>query len=111
MSRALPYCQPQGDGNGYHDNGYDKLDGDWLTYYKVAKGFVKRVRPEDRQDFLHDLLFTMHKVKATFPHLFLGGGLSFLWWLCITHSPCQSGNDELVEADIFALGLQCQGFM
>jgi len=27
---------------------------------------VKRVRPEDRQDFLHDLLLTMAKVKAKY---------------------------------------------
>jgi len=26
----------QDDGNGYHNNGYDQLDGEWLTYYKVA---------------------------------------------------------------------------
>jgi len=42
----------QGNGNG---NGYDHLDGDWVLYSKVARGFVKRVKPEDRQDFLHDL--------------------------------------------------------
>ncbi len=56
----------QGNGNGYHSNGYDQLDGDWAVYYKVAKGFVKRVKPEDRQDFLHDLLLTMAKVKAKY---------------------------------------------
>ena len=50
-------------GNG---NGYDQLDGDWLTYYKVAKGFVRRVRPEDRGDFLHDLLLVMAKVKVKY---------------------------------------------
>jgi len=52
-----------GNGNG---NGYSQLQGDWSMFYKVAKGFVKRVRPEDRQDFLHDLLLTMHKVKAKY---------------------------------------------
>ena len=56
----------QDDGDGYHGNGYDQLDGDWLTYYKVAKGFVKRVKPEDREDFLHDLLLVMAKVKAKY---------------------------------------------
>ena len=55
--------QYQGNGNG---NGYSHLQGDWATFYKVAKGFVKRVRPEDRQDFLHDLLLTMAKVKAKY---------------------------------------------
>jgi hypothetical protein len=49
----------QGNGNGYHG-----LDGDWALYYKVAKRFVRRVKPEDREDFLHDLLIEMAKVKA-----------------------------------------------
>jgi len=63
------------DGNGYqgngnngngNGNGYSQLQGDWSIFYKIAKGFVKRVRPEDRQDFLHDLLLTMYKVKAKY---------------------------------------------
>ena len=52
-----------GNGNG---NSYSHLQGDWAMFYKVAKGFTKRVKPEDRQDFLHDLLLTMHKVKAKY---------------------------------------------
>ena len=59
----------QGNGNGYHGNGhngYDRLDGDWLIYYKVAKGFTHRVKPEDREDFLHDLILEMAKVKAKY---------------------------------------------
>jgi hypothetical protein len=55
----------QGNGNG-NGNGYHGLNGDWGLYYKVARGFVKRVRPEDRGDFLHDLLLTMAKVKAKY---------------------------------------------
>jgi len=62
--------QYQGNGNGNNGNGngngYSQLQGDWSMFYKVAKGFVRRVRPEDRQDFLHDLLLTMHKVKAKY---------------------------------------------
>jgi len=62
--------QYQGKGNGNNGNGngngYSQLQGDWSMFYKIAKGFVKRVRPEDRQDFLHDLLLTMHKVKAKY---------------------------------------------
>ena len=50
-------------GNG---NGYDHLDGDWALFYKVAKGFLRRVKPDDRQDFLHDLFLTMAKVKAKY---------------------------------------------
>jgi hypothetical protein len=52
--------------NGYQGNGYDQLDGDWALYYKVAKGFIRRVKPEDREDFLHDLLLAMAKVKAKY---------------------------------------------
>jgi hypothetical protein len=55
----------QGNGNG-NDNGYGHLEGDWALFYKVAKGFTKRAKPEDRQDFLHDLLLTMHKVKVNY---------------------------------------------
>jgi len=56
------------DGNGYqgNGNGYHNLDGDWLTYYKVAKCFVRKVKPEDREDFLHDLLLAMARVKAKY---------------------------------------------
>jgi len=50
-------------GNG---NGYDHLQGDWALFYKVAKGFIRRVKLEDRQDFLHDLLITMYKVKVKY---------------------------------------------
>ena len=55
-------------GKGYqgNGNGYDHLQGDWALFYKVAKGFTKRVKPEDRQDFLHDLLLVMAKVKAKY---------------------------------------------
>ena len=53
----------QGNGNG---NGYSHLEGDWALFYKVAKGFTHRVKLEDRQDFLHDLLLTMAKVKAKY---------------------------------------------
>ncbi len=51
----------QGNGNSYHH-----LNGDWALYYKIAKGFIRRVKPEDRQDFLHDLFLTMAKVKAKY---------------------------------------------
>ncbi len=54
------------DSDGYHGNGYDHLDGDWATYYKVARYFVHRVKFEDREDFLHDLMLEMVKVKAKY---------------------------------------------
>ena len=58
--------QGNGNGNNGNGNGYSQLQGDWAMFYKVAKGFTKRVKPEDRQDFLHDLLLTMAKVKAKY---------------------------------------------
>jgi hypothetical protein len=64
----LDYQEYTIDGNGYqgNGNGYHGLNGDWALYYKVARGFVKRVKPEDRGDFLHDLLLMMAKVKAKY---------------------------------------------
>jgi hypothetical protein len=55
-------------GNGYqgNGNGYDQLNGDWLAYYKVGKGFTRKVHREDREDFLHDLLLAMARVKASY---------------------------------------------
>jgi len=53
-------------GDGYHHNGYDQLDGDYALFYKVAKGFTHRVKREDREDFLHDLLLAMARVKAKY---------------------------------------------
>ena len=55
-------------GNGYqgNGNGYDQLDGDWALFYKVAKYFVRKVKPEDRHDFLHALLLEMAKVKVKY---------------------------------------------
>jgi hypothetical protein len=54
--------------NGYqgNGNGYDQLDGDWALYYKVARGFIKRVKPDDREDFLHDLFLAFARVKASY---------------------------------------------
>jgi len=52
-------------GNGH--NGYDHhLEGDWLTYYKVGKNFTHKVKPEDREDFLHDLFLAFARVKAKY---------------------------------------------
>ena len=53
-------------GNGHHRNGYHKLEGEWLTYYKVGKNFTHKVKPEDREDFLHDLFLAFARVKASY---------------------------------------------
>ena len=46
--------QYQGNGNGNNGNGngngYSHLEGDWGMFYKVAKGFTRRVKLEDQQD-------------------------------------------------------------
>ena len=47
-------------------NGYDQLEGDWALYYKVARYFIHKVKRENRQDFLHDLMLEMAKVKAKY---------------------------------------------
>ncbi len=56
----------QGNGNGYHSNGYDQLNGDWALSYKVAKRFTYKVKREDSEDFLHDLFLKFAKVKASY---------------------------------------------
>ena len=67
----LDYAEYSIDGNGYqgnghHRNGYDKLEGEWLAYYKVAKNFTGKVKPEDREDFLHDLFLECAKVASSY---------------------------------------------
>jgi hypothetical protein len=61
----IDHHQGNGNGNG-NGNGYDHLEGDWAVFYKVAKGFTHRVKPEDKQDFLHDLLLVMARVKEKY---------------------------------------------
>jgi hypothetical protein len=37
-------------------NGYDQLDGEWLTYYKVASKYAHRVKAQDTEDLLHTIM-------------------------------------------------------
>src|SRR3990170_7973529 len=48
--------QRQADHNG---NGYDQLEGDWLTYYKVASRFNRKAKVEDTEDLLHTIILTL----------------------------------------------------
>ena len=48
-------------GNG---NGYDKLEGEWLTYYKVASRFANRVKTQDKEDLLHDIILTLAVARS-----------------------------------------------
>ena len=62
----LDYAEYTIDSDGYQGNGhngYDKLDGDWLTYYKVARSFIGKVKPEDKEDFLNDLFLKFARVN------------------------------------------------
>ena len=40
-------------------NGYDQLDGEWLTYYRVASRFSHKARTQDREDLLHTIMVTL----------------------------------------------------
>jgi hypothetical protein len=43
-------------------NGYDLLEGDWLTYYDVASRFSQKAKAQDRGDLLHDIMLTFAEV-------------------------------------------------
>jgi len=45
----------------YHQygDGYDQLDGEWLTYYKVATKYVHKARFEDRGGLLHTIMLNL----------------------------------------------------
>ena len=45
---------------------YEHLEGDWGLFYKVARYFIHKVKYEDREDFLHDTMLEMAKVKAKY---------------------------------------------
>jgi len=49
-------------------NGYDSLDGDWLTYYKVASRFAHKAIAQDREDLLHDIIVTLADVASSNGH-------------------------------------------
>jgi hypothetical protein len=55
----------QANGNG---NGYDQLDGEWLTYYKVASHFNHKAQAQDRDDLLHDIILTLADVERNNGH-------------------------------------------
>jgi len=44
-----------------HSNGtgYDQLEGEWLTYYKVASKHANRSKAQDREDLLHTIILTL----------------------------------------------------
>ena len=40
-------------------NGYDQLNGKWLTYYQIASRFNHKAKTQDREDLLHDIMITL----------------------------------------------------
>ena len=49
-------------------NGYDHLEGEWLTYYRVASQFSHKARTQDRDDLLHDIILTLANVERNNGH-------------------------------------------
>jgi len=49
-------------------NGYDQLDGEWLTYYKVASRFSHKAKAQDREDLLQDIMITLADVARNNGH-------------------------------------------
>jgi DNA-directed RNA polymerase specialized sigma24 family protein len=45
----------------YHQygDGYDRLGGEWLAYYKVATKFVHKAQAQDRDDLLHTIMLNL----------------------------------------------------
>jgi len=62
-AQALRSIKSRSNGRGKqalaHSNGYDQLDGEWLTYYKVASRFNHKAKAEDTEDLLHDIMLTL----------------------------------------------------
>jgi len=55
----------QADSNG---NGYDQLDGEWLTYYEVASRFSHKAKAQDREDLLQDIMIALADVARNNGH-------------------------------------------
>jgi hypothetical protein len=55
----------QANGNG---NGYDRLTGQYLTYYQIASRFAGKVREQDKGDVLHDIIVTLADVERNNGH-------------------------------------------
>jgi len=49
-------------------NGYDQLDGEWLTYYKVASRFNRKAKAQDTEDLLHDIMLTLAVAERNSSH-------------------------------------------
>ncbi|MCX5999179.1 MAG: hypothetical protein NTU41_06170 [Chloroflexi bacterium] len=61
-SRRPRTRQPQEYGNGY-----DHLDGEWATYYRIASRFAHKSKADERGDLLHDVILTLADVARSQP--------------------------------------------
>jgi len=67
-------------------NGYDQLDGQWLTYYKVASQFGHKAKAEDRDDLLHDIMLTLADVARNNAHRpFTEAGMCRIASIAVVH--------------------------
>jgi DNA-directed RNA polymerase specialized sigma24 family protein len=62
-SRRRNDRQPQAIGHGYN-----QLEGEWLTYYRVASRFAHKAQTQDREDLLHDIVLTLAQVERNNGH-------------------------------------------
>jgi hypothetical protein len=51
-----------------NNNGYDQLDGEWLTYYQIASKFSHKAQTQDREDLLHDIMIAFANVARNNGH-------------------------------------------
>jgi len=56
------------DGDGSNPLSYDQLQGDWLTYYKVASKYAHKARRQDRGDLLHTIMVNLEAMARSNTH-------------------------------------------
>jgi len=56
------------DGDGSNPLSYDQLQGEWLTYYKVASKYAHKARRQDRGDLLHTIMINLEAMARSNTH-------------------------------------------
>ena len=69
-------------------NGYNPLDGKWLTYYEVASRFNHKAKAQDRGDLLHDIIVSLAEAQMRLDNNG-GGQLSDVAMLRIASYECK----------------------
>jgi len=65
LKSRLKHRRKQPNGNG---NGYDRLTGQYLIYYRIASRFTGKVKEQDKGDVLHDIIVTLADVERNNGH-------------------------------------------